>query len=307
MTTYSVMPAAKKSTVIATWATNDEDRSAQVLSVETTDQAGEVARLLSSISEAAWYATAWLDAHPQVEEAISSFVGSLRADTARVQPAELDLASSRHGDALALEWLTGDLGDHGTDVLGRLNRAQRLSVADELVADAEGRRTWQEHRPSLEHVSSVPDSDRVWQIATVPRYTGDGFSGARADAFIRRYLNKYGSNLIAIERLLVRDALVRLDALADACERAGGRFDIDELGTYLRARYRFTLAPAADPDDMPEEESFSVTLDDRPSRHLTIRRDRSGEHGTDRGRVDARDDDALAAAMGDWTRLVPMP
>jgi hypothetical protein len=61
MTTYSVLVPATRTTVIATWPGVFSDVSMKVTTVDGRGLAADVASLLASLSEGAWYAAAWLD------------------------------------------------------------------------------------------------------------------------------------------------------------------------------------------------------------------------------------------------------
>jgi hypothetical protein len=138
MTLYSCLPTQGKFTVIATWPGEYADsHSAKVTTFTDSVQASRVAEDLTRVSESMWDAAAWLDVYDEAEARLGTIIDATRGTNEVPFYGESLFAGCRH----AQTWTGGDLvdtlGAGLSQTLNSLTRAQRLSVADELAADAE--------------------------------------------------------------------------------------------------------------------------------------------------------------------------
>lgn len=274
MTSYSVLPnASGKATIIATWPSADADsHSAKVTTVPITsdDLPGQVADELTRISEGAWHAAAWLDTYPVIEAASAYYVHELRKPDASESDRPMGLRAwnpqgkldgLRDATSAITEDLRYDL-QALPSVTNQLTRAQRLSLADELEADAAGRREALALLPAGSE-PATPDS-RAWQTAGIGRATLMGLTGSIPGGGPGWIARLYDVDRDPVERWAARTTLTRLVQLRDAARAHGGRgnvydgvdgghygahlvFDLDALGITIRRS-------ADDPsDDLPDE------------------------------------------------------
>ncbi|WIX92400.1 hypothetical protein [Amycolatopsis sp. DG1A-15b] len=107
------------------------------------------------------------------------------------------------------------------DVLNRLTRAQRLTVADELAADAAGRAEALRTLPVRKDPAT--DTSRAWQALEVTRALHNGRLGPLPEGAAGWMVRAWGNELILLDRWAARDRLTRIEQLVAACEQFGGR------------------------------------------------------------------------------------
>lgn len=304
MTSYSVLLSGPRATVIATWPGEWADHSAKVTTLTDVDQAGELAHALTRLSEGAWDAAAWLDTHPAIEAAISELVDQLRSQVDKIEDIQLAEDGYRHTD----QWSFIDVKDlMATElpaVINTLARAQRLTVADELAADATGRAQALRVLPTGQEPAA---NSRAWQTCEVTRSLRNGQTGPLPEGAAAWLVRGWGPDHSPAERWAIRDRLVRIEQLVAACKAHGGRAgaEDDPMLAHL-------VVPHG--DDMVDDEVFYVTghdehrnsWDSSPQAPMTITRSGSRDRQSEiLGELDPHDDDGFARALGEWTRLVP--
>lgn len=304
MTSYSVLLSGPRTTLIATWPGEWSDHSAKVTTLTDSDQAFELAHLLTRLSEGAWDATAWLDTHPAIEVGIATLIEQLRGPAEKVDAIHLPGEGYRHTD----QWSFIDVKDLlAMELLAAVNtltRAQRLTVADELSADAASRAEALRVLPTGQN----PDStSRAWQACEVTRSVRNGQTGPLPEGGAAWLVRSWGPDHTPGERWAARDRLVRIDQLVAACQAYGGRAasEDDPLLAHL-------VVPHG--DDKFEGEVFYVSVHDGhhnswntdPFAPMTVTRSGGiGRESEDLGEFDPGDDDGFAHVLGEWTRLVP--
>ncbi|MFF5990665.1 MULTISPECIES: hypothetical protein [Prauserella] len=98
MTSYSVLPSGPRPTVIATWPGEWSDHSVKVTTLADTDQASELAHVLTRLSEGAWDAAAWLDTYSAIEAGLTTLIDQLRAPADKISEIHLPEGGYRHTD-----------------------------------------------------------------------------------------------------------------------------------------------------------------------------------------------------------------
>jgi len=298
MTSYSVMKAGPRFSVIATWPGSLYEHSAKVTTLDDGEKAFELAVALTDLSEAAWDVEVWLDAGPSIPPAMAQLVAALRNTEVEVPPIVLPSTGYRHTGTWSFEQLSNRLTD-GQYTLNSLTRAQRLTVADEIALDA-----W--HREQLMSSKSLtfPSDSRVHQACQVTRVEEYGSIGPLPEGAAGRLRMFYAERLGIRERWGARAQILRMEQLVAACLKAGGRArnSVDPFGA--------SCVLASTPgqiniDDIP----FWITPDDTdpayedlPSPHLPLQIYRDSKVVAS---IDAADDDGFAAALGEWTREIP--
>ncbi|CRK56848.1 hypothetical protein [Alloactinosynnema sp. L-07] len=230
MTSYSVLNAGSKTSILATWTSEFCDSSAKATSSGDADQSATLAYVLTRLSEQAWSAAAWLGTTPAIEAGIAQLVERLRSVESSIGPVELADVDHRH----AKEWAHKDVGEllrsRLPEVLGALDGAQRHSVADELLLDTS------ERAAALQLLVTGWDPEsatsRAWQMCEVTRSMGFGETGPLPEGgagWINRVWDTQGS---PASRWGARDRLMRLEQLVEACRAFGGRAFVEENPTY---------------------------------------------------------------------------
>lgn len=107
-----------------------------------------------------------------------------------------------------------------------LTRPQRLTIADELAADAA-------ERASSVQVLTVGDDpasggSRAWQLREVTRSLRNGQTGPLPEGAASWLVRSWGPDLGPAERWAARDRLVRIEQLVTACEAHGGRAAVQD-------------------------------------------------------------------------------
>ena len=98
MTTYSVMGNGDRLSVLASWAGQMSDVSTKVTTVTNRSDGEDLTLSLTTVSEAAWYAAAWLDSWPAVREHLKGIADWARQPNLGAPAPRLDLSKCRHQD-----------------------------------------------------------------------------------------------------------------------------------------------------------------------------------------------------------------
>lgn len=185
-----------------------------------------------------------------------------------------------------------------------MTRAQRLTVADELAADAASRAEVLRILPTGQEPAA---NSRAWQTCEVTRSLRNGQTGPLPERAAAWLVRGWGPDHSPAERWVVRDRLVRIEQLVAACQAHGGRAaaEDDPMLTHL-------VVPHG--DDMVDDEVFYVSVHDGhrnswdSSPHAPMKVTRSGSRDRQSeilGELDPHDDEGFARVLGEWTRLVP--
>jgi hypothetical protein len=223
MTLYSCLPAsAGKITVIATWAGEyAESHSARVTTFTDAVQASRVAEDLTRVSESMWDAAAWLDVYDAAEARLEDIIIAARGIGDVPFASEAMFGGCRH----ELSWTGADLAAALAVGLVRtinsLTRAQRLSVADELAADADARAASLELLPTGHDPSEA--TSRIWQSAEITRATKMGLTGILPDGAAGWMARVFDTDHGPAERWGARNILHRLEQLDAAAKTVNGR------------------------------------------------------------------------------------
>lgn len=229
MTLYSTLTAgADKTTVLATWAgAYDGSHSAKVTTFTDHGQAGRLADDLTRISEAMWDAAAWLDVYDIAEARTAEIIDAARG-AAEVPEASVTMfAGCRHTQSWTADDLAHALSFALPQQLNALTRAQRLSVADELAADAHARAESLQLLPTGHDPSD--EASRIWQAVDIGRATKVGLTGHLANGnggagwVVRVFDTDHGP----AERWGARDMLHRLEQLSAAAKAVNARGGLD--------------------------------------------------------------------------------
>ncbi|MFK3983836.1 hypothetical protein ACI2K4_26080 [Micromonospora sp. NPDC050397] len=306
MTRYSILPSGARTSIVATWTGRCSDRSTEVTTVAAEGQALHLARTLTRLSEGAWHAAAWLDTHAAVEIGIAELIDQLRGATEEVDKIKLVCDGSRHVDQWSFIDIESTLAEALPVAMSGLTRAQRLTIADELSADAAGRAAALDELPCGYNPSQA--SSRAWQICEVTRSLRHGQIGALPEGAAAWLVYIWGPDLSPTERWAARDQLVRIEQLTAACDAHGGRGGFD--GNAMLARL---LMPPVQGQEEPEAFQVSVRGDYKdswspsPFQPMTVRRRLSvvSLGYEEIGELTPDDDEGFARLLGEWTRLVP--
>lgn len=226
MTLYSCLPTQGKFTVIATWSGEYSDsHSAKVTTFTDPAQSSRVAEDLTRVSESMWDAAAWLDVYDEAEAHLSTIIDAARSTNDVSVSGDSLFIGCRH----AQTWTGGDLinliGVSLPLTLNSLTRAQRLSVADELAADAAARTQSLQLLPTG---ADPADSDsRIWQAAEITRATKMGLTGALPDGAAGWMTRLFDTDHGPAERWGARNLLNRLEQLAAAANTINARGTVD--------------------------------------------------------------------------------
>ncbi|RKT55551.1 hypothetical protein [Saccharothrix australiensis] len=307
MTSYSVLPSGSKASVIATWTSEFSDHSAKVTTLADAEPAAELAYLLTRLSEHAWSAAAWSGISPVIEAGIARLVERLRSTEPRIAPVDLVKTDHRHTEGYLHSDVTRLLTSQLPDLLGDLTGAQRHSIADELVLDADARA--EALRLLVTGWDPESTTSRIWQMCEVTRSMSFGESGPLPEGgagWINRVWETQGS---PAGRWGARDRLMRLEQLVEACKAHGGRAEVEENPTHAHL-----VVPRTPDSPLDDVDIFDVRVHDRrwdtedadPFAPLVITRRLPGGSEV-LGEVEPDDDDAFAKLLGEWTRLLPSP
>ncbi|MGH3299730.1 MAG: hypothetical protein ACRDP7_48900, partial [Trebonia sp.] len=221
MTSYSVLRSAQRVIVIATWPGAWSDHSVNITTLADSEQAAYLASALTRISEDAWDAAAFLDASPALELGIRALIEQLRGPADKIEPVSIPGDGYRHAGQWSFTDAAEVLASDAPAALSTLTRPQRLTVADELAADAA------ERASAAQVLSSGNDpasgQSRAWQMCEVTRSLRNGQVGPLPEGAAGWLVRSWGPDLGPAERWAARDRLVRIEQLVAACEAHGGR------------------------------------------------------------------------------------
>jgi hypothetical protein len=305
MTSYSVLRSAQRATIIATWPGPWFDHSANITTLGDSEQAAYLASALTRLSEDAWDAAAFLDASPALEAGISTLIRQLRGPADKIEPVSMTADGCRHAGQWSFTDAAEVLASDAPAALSTLTRPQRLTIADELAADADERASAAQVLAS----GNDPESEdsRAWQMCEVTRTLRNGQVGPLPEGAASWLVRSWGPDLRPAERWAARDRLVRIEQLVAACEAHGGR-----AGTQDNPLLAHLVVPRPGRDEDDEIIYVSVHHGTRnswgtsPAAAMTVTsyRGKPTEQG-DLGELDPRDDDGFARILGQWTRQVP--
>jgi hypothetical protein len=175
MTSYSVLRSAQRATIIATWPGPWFDHSANITTLVDGEQASYLASVLTRLSEDAWDGAAFLDASPVLELGISTLIRQLRSSADKIEPVSMTADGYRHAGQWSFTDAAEVLASDAPAALSTLTRPQRLTIADELAADAAERASAAQVLAS----GNDPESEdsRAWQMCKVTRTLRNGQTG----------------------------------------------------------------------------------------------------------------------------------
>ncbi|MFK3980554.1 hypothetical protein ACI2K4_09290 [Micromonospora sp. NPDC050397] len=304
MTSYSVLSTESRTTVVATWSGEECDQSCKITTLDDPVRAARLAGILTRLSEDAWDAAAFLDTHPAIEEAIGRVVDELRSPSAAIDPI---LLTADQGNRHAEEWshkdLTQLLSKELPVMFSSLPRTQRLTVADEVAADAEARAEALRLLPT--GCDPELSSSRTWQMCEVTRSLRNGDVGPLPGGAAGWIVQAWVFETSPARRWGAREQLVRIEQLVAACIASGGRAAADD--DPLEAHLVFTRPGEVHSKVLyvrPQQKQRGRLASDPvgPMVVIELHRD-SGP--VELGEVWANDDDGFANLLGDWTRVVP--
>jgi hypothetical protein len=305
MTSYSVLRSAQRAIVLATWPGAWSDHSANITTLADGDEADCLASALTRISEDAWDAAAFLDASPALELAISALIEQLRGPADKIEPVTIPGDGYRHTGQWSFTDAAEVLASDAPAALSTLTRPQRLTVADELAADAAERASAAQVLASGNDPAS--GKSRAWQMCEVTRSLRNGQVGPLPEGAAGWLVRSWGPDLGPAERWAARDRLVRIEQLVAACKAHGGR-----AGTQDDPLLAHLVLP--DPDQEEDGEVIYVSAHHglrnswgtSPAAAMIVTSYRGKPTvQTDLGELDPRDDDGFVRVLGPWTRQVP--
>jgi hypothetical protein len=305
MTSYSVLRSAQRAIVIATWPGAWSDHSVNVTTLADSEQAAYLASALTRISEDAWDAAAFLDASPALELGISVLIEQLRDPADKIEPVAIPGDGYRHADQWSFTDAAEVLASDAPAALSTLTRPQRLTVADELAADAAERASAAQVLASGNDPAS--GHSRAWQMCEITRSLRNGQVGPLPEGAAGWLVRSWGPDLGPAERWAARDRLARIEQLVAACKSHGGR-----AGTQDDPLLAHLVVPHPSQDEDDEVIYVSVhhgtrnSWETSPAAAMTVTSYRGKPtQQTDLGELDPRDDDGFARILGPWTRQVP--
>ncbi|MFG3701593.1 hypothetical protein ACGF5C_27330 [Micromonospora sp. NPDC047620] len=304
MTSYSVLPTGPRTTVIATWSGEECDQSCKITTLDDPERAARLATVLTRLSEDTWDAAAFLDTHPAIEEVIEHIIDALRDSEATIDPIVLMAdEGNRHAEAWSHKDLARLLAGDLPEMFSSLPRTQRLSIADEIAADAA------ERAEALRLLPTGRDpelaSSRIWQMCEVTRSLRNGDAGPLPDGAAGWIVQAWVFETSPARRWGAREQLVRIEQLVAACIASGGRATADD--DPLEAHLVFPQ-----PDEVhskvlyvrPAQKQRSKWASD-PVAPMVVTESRWDSGAVELGEVWATDDDGFAKLLGEWTRAVP--
>ena len=177
MTSYSVLRSAQRAVVIATWPGAWSDHSVNITTLADSERAAYLASALTRISEDAWDAAAFLDASPALELGISALIEQLRGPADKIEPVSISGDGYRHTGQWSFTDAAEVLASDTSAALSTLTRPQRLTVADELAADAAERASAAQVLASGNDPAS--GKLRAWQMCEVTSSSAGAVAGDR--------------------------------------------------------------------------------------------------------------------------------
>ncbi|MEV6846736.1 hypothetical protein [Actinoplanes sp. NPDC051411] len=304
MTSYSVLPNGPRTIVVATWSGDSCDQSAKVTTLDDCIQAQRLAAMMTGLSEYVWEAAAFLDSHPTIEEAIGRLVAQLRQPQETISPVPVNAVDGcRHRTEPSHTGIERLLNFEAPGMLSTLSRAQRLTIADELVTDAAART---EALRTLPHGKDPAADSRVWQMCEVGRSTRTGEDGPLPEGAASWITRAWGPEQSPARRWGCREQLVRIEQLVAACIASGGRAtaEHDPLEAHLVFGDPLDEQPMRVFYVHPQQKRRGEWADD-PFTPLVIKEHVDGSGVRTLGTAPATDDDGFATLLGKWTRTVP--
>ena len=299
MTAYSIMSTAPdKHALLATWPTVNADRTIRVTTLPDAEAARALGWELSALSENAWLTRMWLRCAPEAETYIEAVAAWLRGTGGSEGewsfPEPVSSASDAEADGFFN--LRAQANFDLPYALTSLTRAQRIAVADELLADAAARTATY---AALAAGEEPTDQNRGWQAFEVGRVTGVGLRGYALDAGPGWLQRHWPNDDLMGLRWSARAQLLRMEQLAAACSAAGGRGSVDDDPVEARCHFPPAGTPCVPAHGQCDDwhihpggrNRFSLSA----STKLIIRRNWD-EHIE----VDANDDAGFIAALGTW-------
>ncbi len=280
--------------MLATWPNNPASTTIKVTTLASFDAASDLAEALTAMSEAAWYAAAWLDTWPAIGDYQMRLAEWLRRPSIDCGAPDLDLSAYRHDTADASNEYLG-AQSYATELLSDLAHPQRLAIADEVEVDAIAAH---ETLAVFGRGGDVP-TERGWQLLEVTRveqfggdlnYLPDGAAG-----WATRW---FRAETIA-ERWAARGHLLRMEQLVAACLAVGGR-----AGAHQEPVQAHCVFPAEDAKDTvivyaePLSERYSGYRATPPMRV----RIQEGGLPTRTREIDPYNTAEFADFLGDWVR-----
>lgn len=195
------------------------------------------------------------------------------------------------------------LSSEAPEVFQALSRTQRLTIADELAADAAARA---EALRMLPYGHDPDAASRVWQICEVGRSTRAGEDGPLPEGAASWITRAWGREQSPARRWGCREQLVRIEQLVAACIASGGRADAEH--DPLQAHLVFG-DPRGDQAArvfyvQPEQKRRGEWADD-PFAPMVVKEHVDGSGMRTLGTAPATDSDGFAKLLGEWTRAVP--
>ncbi|QHK18898.1 hypothetical protein GU243_02965 [Pseudarthrobacter psychrotolerans] len=180
-----------------------------------------------------WDAAAWLDVYEEAEVRLGTIIEATRGTNEVPLYGESLFDGCRHAQTWTGLDLINTLGAGLSQTMNSLTRAQRLSVADELAADAAARTQSLRLLPTGNDPTD-PDS-RIWQAADITRATKMGLTGTLPDGAAGWMARVFDTDHGPAERWGARNLLHRLEQLATAAKtiNARGGADLDPVSGLL--------------------------------------------------------------------------
>jgi hypothetical protein len=174
------------------------DHGANITTLSDSEQASYVASALTRLSEDAWDAGAFLDTAPALELGISALIQQLRGPADKIEPVCVPADGSRHAGQWSFVDATEVLASDGPAALSTLTRPQRLTIADELAADATERAS----AAQVLACGNDPESgdSRAWQMCEVTRALRNGQVGPLPEGAASWLVRSWGPDLGPAER-----------------------------------------------------------------------------------------------------------
>lgn len=179
------------------------------------------------MSESMWDAAAWLDVYDAAEARLNDIIIAIRGMDDVPYASEAMFGGCRHEKTWTGADLAAALAAGLAQTINTLTRAQRLSVADELVAEADARAASLELLPTGHNPSEA--ASRIWQAAEITRATKMGLTGRLPDGAAGWMARVFDTDHGPAERWGARNILHRLEQLEAAAKtvnaRGGAEFD----------------------------------------------------------------------------------
>lgn len=301
MTTYSVLGSDERVAVLANWPARMSDQAVKVTTVTGRETASDLAYAMTTVSEAAWYASAWLDTWPAIRTYLVALADWARQPTLPAQHPTLDLDGRRHARVASTSDSIEAFDQHLPRTMTDLSTTQRLAVADDITAEVSAIDEALAVYPTGDEPA---DRSRAWQFGEVTREMHYGIESYLPEGAASWALTHFDA-VIAPEMWAARGHLLRIEQLAAACLASGGR-----------------SGPLAEPAEMNAHCVWGHGADTRNVHVWSQRRDKSYwhylprqpmvvteqlGHGEERvlGQVDPYDTDGFVRLLGDWVSAVP--